>query len=46
MSPDKPIKPKGTTPDDLTKTTKKGNVQLNEEELRKVAGGVKANQKV
>jgi len=39
MNQDKPIDPKGTSPDDLTKTTKKGNVELSEEELKKASGG-------
>jgi hypothetical protein len=32
--------PKISSADDLTKTTNKGNVELSEEELKRVAGGV------
>ena len=31
--------PKKNSPDDLTKTTDKNNVELNEEELSKASGG-------
>lgn len=31
--------PKKNSPDDLTKTTDKNNVELNEEELGKASGG-------
>jgi hypothetical protein len=30
---------KGASPDDLARTKKKGSVELNEQELRRVAGG-------
>jgi hypothetical protein len=39
MSEDKSIDPKGTSPDDPTKRTKKGNVELTEEEMKKASGG-------
>lgn len=32
--------PKISSADDLTKTTKKGDVELTEEELKRVSGGV------
>jgi len=33
--------PKISSADDLTKTTKKSDVELNEEELKRVSGGLK-----
>ena len=39
MAQDKAIDPKGNSPDDLTKTSNKGNVELSEEELKKASGG-------
>ena len=41
MSTDKASDPKSTSPDDLTKTTSRGSVQLTEEELSKASGGDK-----
>ena len=41
MSQDKEIDPKGASPEDLTKTTNKGSIELTEEELRKASGGLK-----
>jgi hypothetical protein len=38
--------PKISSADDLTKTTKKGDVELSEEELKRVAGGYKPNIKL
>jgi len=39
MNQDKAIDPKGASPDDLTKTTNKGGIELTEEELKKASGG-------
>ena len=39
MADDKTIDPKGSSPDDLTKTSNKANVELSEEELKKASGG-------
>jgi hypothetical protein len=38
-------KEQNVSSDDLTKTTKKGDVELSEEELKRVAGGLKSNLK-
>jgi hypothetical protein len=35
--------PKISSADDLTKTRKKGDVELDEEELKRVSGGIKYN---
>ena len=40
MSEEKMNEPKGTSPDELARTKNPGDVQLNEEELGKVTGGV------
>jgi hypothetical protein len=39
MSDEKPIESKNPSADDLTNTKSPGDVQLNEEELKQVAGG-------
>jgi len=39
MSREKAIDPKSTSPDDLTKTTNKGSVELSEEQLNQATGG-------
>jgi hypothetical protein len=38
--------PKISSADDLTKTTKKGDVELSEEELKRVTGGTKGKEPV
>jgi len=37
--------PQISSADDLTKTTKKGDVELTEEELKRVSGGLKVTMK-
>ena len=44
MSTDEASDPKSTSPDDLTKTTNRGSVQLTEEELSKASGGYKVKE--
>jgi type VI protein secretion system component Hcp len=39
MSREKAIHPKSTSPDDLTKTTNRGSVELSEEQLNQATGG-------
>jgi len=39
MSDEKPIESKNESADDLTKSKKPGDIQLNEEELKDVSGG-------
>jgi len=41
MSDEKPIGSNSGSADDLTKTEKPGDIQLNEDELSKVSGGLK-----